>query len=525
MSASLLRRADRVWPLLFLLCLLAGGGLSVALGTDRNWDLQNYHLYAPFAWLNGRLFEDGAPAQLQSYFNPFLSLPVYALWMGLQDWPRLYAFVMGLPAGAFGFLVARIAWAHASPLFGRGEAGLTATALAVLAGLTGAAVLPGVGLSANDVAAAVPLALSYLLVLREAERRDAGEPPRLRRLAVAGAAAGLAAGLKLTTVIFAAPIGVMILLLLGLRAALAAGAAMGAGFLLFWAPHALTLWRETGNPLFPLYNHVFRSPDFLLQALADERFLPRSRLQALLYPFWWLRPTTNLVTEIRMRDARVATGYIAFLLAVPLLLWRRPPGGRRAVLLLMGVTAISYLAWARMFGIYRYLVLLEALSVMLVIVALGLAFGRRPVPALAVLGLVVGVLLGTTVHPNWGHGRHEARLFQSDPIPVKPGALVVTLDWEPHAYLVPFLPADVRVFGLHTNFNNPDHDHGLNRRIRAAIAAHDGPIWGVAGPGTPEAARVAVLRAHGLQEAGPCTLVRTSLERGGHLFCPLRRAG
>ncbi|MGN0023990.1 MAG: hypothetical protein ACI351_00980, partial [Candidatus Avelusimicrobium sp.] len=40
--------------LLLLLLCLAGGAFSLAGGQDVSWDLLNYHLYTPFAFLNGR---------------------------------------------------------------------------------------------------------------------------------------------------------------------------------------------------------------------------------------------------------------------------------------------------------------------------------------------------------------------------------------------------------------------------------------------------------------------------------------
>jgi hypothetical protein len=53
---------DRLW----LLGLAIGLPLLAMahLGLDSNWDLRNYHLYNPHAWLTGRMAIDIAPAQL-----------------------------------------------------------------------------------------------------------------------------------------------------------------------------------------------------------------------------------------------------------------------------------------------------------------------------------------------------------------------------------------------------------------------------------------------------------------------------
>ena len=517
-----LARGPRWLTLLF--CLLGFGALSVSLGTDRNWDLKNYHLYAPYALLHGRMFFDIAPAQAQSFFNPTLHLPHQILFFALNNHPRVFAFIMGFPAGVLVFLVLRIAWEHATRLLPRGGMAWSLTLVAGLLAATGATVLPGVGLSSFDVLVAAPLALAYLLVLRATAVRDAGGVVRAWPLAVAGLSAGLIAGLKLTALPFAAAIGVMLLVTLGLRAAIIAGLAMIGGFLLSFGPFAWQLWVETGNPIFPYFNAVFRSPEWLPENTSDQRFLPRSMWQALAYPFWWIRPDVGLVGELRMGDARVALGYLSWFVLAVMLLFRPTIPGRRAILLILGVTALSYAAWAKMFGIYRYLVLVEVLAVVLVMLALLLAFRARPVVALVAFAGVSAATMATTVRPNWGHGPHGAHLLEAGPFPVTSGALVLSIGDEPTAYLIPLMPRDVRVLGMMNNLIRPGQDYGLNRRIDAAIAAQAGPIWTLTNPGSSQVVRDEILARHGLVVSGPCMLVRTSFEPGGHQFCPVSRA-
>lgn len=518
--SRLLPRWGAADALLLSVCLVAAGAWSVAAGTDRNWDLQNYHLYAPHAWLHGRLFRDVAAGQMQSYFNPLLHMPWYAAFWLLMDWPRVFAFLSGLPAGLLAFLYLRIAHAHAATLLSSPSAQLAATAALGAMGLTGAAFVPAIGLSSGDIWVAAPLMGAYGLVLRGATRRDAGQAPDLRAMALAGLLAGLATGLKLTSLPFAAAIGLMLLATLGLRAAIVAGMAMGVGFVAGWGPHALTLWQETGNPTFPLNNHVFLSPDWLAQPLLDERFLPRSLLQAIFYPFWWLETNSNLVSELRMRDWRLAMAYVAAPLVLVGLL--RGAGGRgaRPAWLLLGTCALSYGGWVILFGIYRYLVFLEMLAAPLVLTALALLLPRRETVVVLAMWLAATLAMATTLHMNWGHGRHGARLLEVPALPVGAESLVVTSDDDPYGYLVPFLPPEVTVLGLRTNFFPPGQEHGLARRIRQRLSAHAGPIWVIHAPGN-EARRDAVLAAYGLAVSGPCQPVRTSMAR--HSFCPARK--
>jgi len=493
----------------------------VAAGTDRNWDLQNYHLYAPHAWLHGRLFRDVAPGQMQGYFNPLLHMPWYGLFWLLLEWPRVFAFVSGLPAGLLAILYLRIVYAHAATLLPSRRARIAATVAMGAMGLTGVAFVPGIGLSTGDIWVAVPLMGAYGIVLRSAIRKDAGEAPNLRAVAIAGLLAGLATGLKLTSLPFAAAIGLMLLATLGLRAGVVAGLAMTVGFLAGFVPHAFLLWRETGNPTFPLNNHIFRSPDWLGTPLLDRRFLPRSLLQAVFYPFWWLEANSSLVSELRMRDWRLAMAFVALPPALVALARGEAGRGTRAAWLLLGTCILSYSGWVMLFGIYRYLVFLEMLAAPLVLTGLALLFWRREIPS--VLGIVTAAVLAmaTTIHMNWGHGPHGSRILEVPSLPVGRGSIVITTDPEPYGYLVPFLPPDAIVLGIRNNFLAPGQEHGLARRIHERLTAHDGPIWVIHAPGDEEG-RDAALLVLGLKtEAKLCEVVQTSMAR--HSFCPAQR--
>ena len=87
-------------PLLF-------GLYSLLLGADANWDLYNYHLYNPFAWLHGKLRTDLAPAGMQSYFNPLLDTALYLLNTHLPS--RVVGFLLGVLHGSTFVLIVAIA--------------------------------------------------------------------------------------------------------------------------------------------------------------------------------------------------------------------------------------------------------------------------------------------------------------------------------------------------------------------------------------------------------------------------------
>src|SRR5688500_14064442 len=89
--------AFRNWPL--ALAVLLPVIALLALGNDASWDLRNYHLYGPHAWLHGRAAIDVAAAQMQGYHNPLLDLPMYLLASAGAP-PKLIGLWLALPAMA-----------------------------------------------------------------------------------------------------------------------------------------------------------------------------------------------------------------------------------------------------------------------------------------------------------------------------------------------------------------------------------------------------------------------------------------
>ena len=98
-----------------LACIVAAGLASIALRQDSSWDLMNYHYYNAWAFVHGRHGIDLAPAQLQTFHNPFLDLPFYAL-VAADVPPRAIAFVLAVPTGIAWYCFARIVTTLFAPL-------------------------------------------------------------------------------------------------------------------------------------------------------------------------------------------------------------------------------------------------------------------------------------------------------------------------------------------------------------------------------------------------------------------------
>ena len=282
---------NKILQIYFLfLCLIVGGLLSIYYGPDANWDLQNYHLYNAFQFLHDRIKKDFMVAGVQSYLNPILDLPYYYLsveWF--QNSPKIVAFVMGLPYGVVVFLCLFISNEICKSL---PKPKKLEVFLAAAFGLTGTIVLSEVGTTFNDIQISVIVLLALLFELKVVDREnDKG--------IMSGVLLGIAAGLKITSVIFAPAMLVAILITSkSFHSALRAGFLFcffwGVGFSIVGGFWAYKLFKYFGNPLFPFFNSAFHSPWYALDYDGrDIKYVPQNWVEGVFYPFFWLsgKPT------------------------------------------------------------------------------------------------------------------------------------------------------------------------------------------------------------------------------------------
>ena len=274
-------------------------------GKDVNWDAMNHHLYAGFSAVNDRFAVDFFAAGAASYFNPLSQVPFY--WM----------IAAGVPALAIGVALAS---AHASMLWityelalavnpdprGRQVVAMVAMLLAAL----NPVFVQAVGSSFNDITAGAFTLGAWLALVRARDPRGGG-------LALAGALLGVATALKLSNGVFAIAALPMLVMLPGARRAGAKGLLLfgGAGvaaFAIVAGPWALKLWHAFGNPMFPMFNAYFASPDFITDALKHERFTPDSVASAMFRPFHMALSERMIHTEPRAADVRYAALLLVF---------------------------------------------------------------------------------------------------------------------------------------------------------------------------------------------------------------------
>lgn len=459
-------RAERIDAFVLAGGVLAFGLAAALLGQSSNWDLRNYHWYDGWAWLHGRHAIDVAAAQAQTWFNPLLPAFLYLLLSSLKPW--LGTFVLGALQGLNLLPLHRIV---RRLLPQRRSLAL----LAVFVGASGATQRGELGTSFGDNLVSLPLLCALALLV--------APPAARRRSAFAGVLLGLAVGLKLTAAPAAAGIACAGLWLfvrhgqLRQHGAVLAGCA-AATFLIVNGPWMWQLWRDFGNPLFPMFGSVFGGEYAVPVELRDTRWLPRDLLQWLFYPLCWAdRP--RFVSELWFLDLRVPLWFLT-MLALPLW-WRRARAQSaepQALTFVVLATVLIYVLWLMLFGYYRYLVVLEMLAPPLVAVAL-LTTPRRTA-ATMVCGVLVVIGLATR-GPRWGRLRAYADTYVSVQLPPSArqqrDALVVFADHEPLAFLAPAFPPGTRFARILGNVIGPPiPEWALDRDSRDRIHAHRGPL-------------------------------------------------
>lgn len=519
--------------LFWWICFTVGFAIAAAaLPTDGTYDFRNYHFYNGFAALHDRRGLDIAPAQLQTSLFYGLDIVYYSLFARLNDHPILINILLSIPysvAATTLFVVARL---FARPAFAWPN---LASAAAAVFGLTGASTLPTLATAQSELVPglAILIALTRWLVLE-----NAGSNTIWSALAVGGLA-GLSVGLKLTQapLFVGMAVAIAVRYAAGKTSALLEAFAFGlGGLIVFLALDGAWLWgnaRAYGNPIFPLMNNVFGSDLVEPTSWTDVRFLPKTALMALIYPAYWAFHSSSDVSELPMRDPRILIGCVS---AVVIILafavrWLRdraaPIAGVESIALSLAMMfLVSTALWEKVWSVYRYLAIEESLGGVLMLAALPVTFDRRAKPLL-MSGLFAFVLVWaarTTQYPWWDRAQRGPQAVSVQLPSVEANAMVLFLDPQPYAYLVPSMPISARAIGVNNNLVHPEASGRLWNVIEAAVRDHPGPLWGVEDPGDFPGVADASLGSLGLARGDECASVLTNMEPGrGIKICRLRR--
>lgn len=469
---------------LFIICVCIGGGISLWLGQDICFDLRNYHLYVPYAFLHGRASADLiAAGPVHTFFNPLPDIPYYLIFSYLNNWPKLTGFLAGSYYGLLLFVLYK--WVT-KIITGNSLFTYFLQAATCIFALTGIAFWQ-VGMFTNEELLTIfAVWASYLLFCGTDERLRF----RLKYLAGAAFLVSFATGLKYTAAPTAIGVGVCCLFLLiknksSYKAYLGVMGAALAGFLLADGYFLWHKWQTLGNPLFPYFNHIFKSPFFPHDALPNSPYVPHGWKERLLLPF--LR--FNFFDSEYRLDFRILLGFISFILlfAGGLFYIKKRPLAKPYVLLL-GLFIGTYIPWVVLFANIRYAIFLEILSCLLCVCLL-----LRFIPAKFLFILVIGLALYTTARPRpmWPRKKFSSQnITFSQPVFVQDDSLVVVGGH--FSFLIPFLNPNARYIGginFHSEKFSPSRmerrflaplqslDYQHNFPIREEIKNHQGNIY------------------------------------------------
>ena len=286
---------------------------------------------------------------------------------------------------------------------------------------------------------------------------------------------GLAVALRLTNALYALALvpalmcdGARLrarLLALGIVIVVAGGV-----FALVAGPWYWQVWQHLGNPLFPQFNGLFKSPLAAPVSIADTRWLPRNLGEHLLWPLLFtLKP--QRIGDLGLVQALWAVLYALVLIVAARAVLRRRVAGvgldRSATVVLVFV-ATAYVLWQAIFSIHRYLVVLELLAPVVLWICCRHAFAQRADHKAAwLIGLCA--LVAVVGWKDWGHEPWARAGFEvTQPQIIDPARVTVLLVGdEPQSWRVTLLPQQSRYIGVATNISETD---AYRARVRTLVA-------------------------------------------------------
>lgn len=435
--------------------LLAFLALGYFLGShfmfENKWDFTNYHYYNPWAFLNGRIGYDIAPASVNTYLNPLLDLPFYFMVKYFNNYPE---FVSGLQGSYYGFVLFFVY--KISELFfdTKSLKGCLELIASMIIAATGFAVFMQIATTSNEMQVAIlVLAALYILISEIVSEPNEKWYPFI----ISGLLLGAATGLKFTAITYCLASGIAILICIHryqkpLPKILFFILGGIIGFLMvngFWM---LTLWEHFQNPVFPFANAIFKSEYFDDFNFSDTRFLPKDIMQWIFYPFYWAFHFKRVVAESYFVDIRFALLFvIAFLYVIKSCRKWLPVDNKW--LFLISFMLSGYLIWLMLFSIIRYFISVEVLAGIVIVKSFGVFFPSKKWAQILYYSMAIFLFYSMIATPkdsvSWGSRISDKKIIEVEDVEVKDNTLVLLYNM-PLAALIPALAekADIKVVGL-----------------------------------------------------------------------------
>lgn len=383
----------------YLACTVLALIINYFLGKDMASDTLSYHLYAGFNAVHDRFAQDYFPAGPQSYFNPYIYVPLYYL-VASGFSSLMIASILAVVHSVMLWLTYELAVCVCP--YDDMQRRLTFGLCAIAFTLVNPILLQQIGSTFADITTGEMVLAGWLLLAL------AVRAPSAARIICAGLLCGVATGFKLTNALHAVSgFAVLILLPLTLRArirqGLFYGASLGLGFVVIAAPWSYRLAQRFGNPVFPLMNSVFRSPEYFTGAASALRFVPATIADALWRPFAMLDPVTMVHEELRAPDPRYAVLLIVMVALLCRRLWQRRKGSSATkaqgastssarVLAAIGCGfVVDWMAWLSGSGNSRYFLPMSGVAAVLLVALSYRLFAARPKVRDYVFGAILAI--------------------------------------------------------------------------------------------------------------------------------------
>jgi hypothetical protein len=514
--------------IILYLAMLTGGCLSVWFGKDLCWDVAYYHYYNPDALFQGRHNMDFWPVSfLHQFINPTIDFLSYFLINYFT--PISTQFILGAIHGINFWLLFVIADTFfrekntVHPLYA-----FTLCILTASLGMYGPTTLPGIGSLQNDNLISIFVLGFVLLQIKK------------RSPFFSGILLGIGVGLKLTAGIFviSALLTAIILpislldrakLFLILLISTTCGILLSAGYWMYM------MWQQHHSPLFPFFNNIFHSPDFLWINWCDKRFMPSGIMQTLFYPFYF--SWDGHTGDRPFQDFRFLVVYVLFIITAMLWLYRKWQHKQSKfdypLFWLLAFFIFSYIAWQYYFSIARYLATLEMLAPLVIcllivnssknilldfilIISIFYILFSSMVPVPMVRATWYRATYFNVKLPNSIYYTPKATVLMAYP------AYVADTNPRPQSYLIHFFPRTWRFIGIPFLHEKYFHDEKAAKKIRQLINEGHDKIYLLASDiNMPELHRVA--RIFNLIPSSKCEKIYSDRQKITHqdvLLCP-----
>ena len=475
-EGSGLRRAP-----VYIACSVLALVTNYLLGKDMAWDTLNYHLYLGYSALNDRFGQDYFAAGSLGYLNPYAYVPFYA--MVRAGFPALViCSIFAIVHSAILWLTFELGVAVCPSKDDRTR--LLAGAFSVALGFMNPILMQQIGSCFADITTA-ELALAGWLLLAGAVR-----VPRISRVLWAGLVLGAASALKLSNALPAVSAFAMLLLLpLGwrdkIRHGFLYGASLGVGFVAVAAPWSYHLYRVFGNPLFPMFNNIVRSPEFTTEPMAHYRFVPESIGDALWRPFAMIDPAPMIHEELSAPDPRYAILVILAILFAARWGWQRfgraPSSPNKSPLVessrvlasLCCALGLYWILWLKASGNSRYVLTMACVAAAVIVGMLFRLLESRPKIRNYILVIIfatqsIQLYMGAEYRWNkasWGGPWFNVSMPEK--LKTEPN-LYLTLGVQSNTFLAPFVAKDSGFVNFAGGFTlDPDGANGAH--VKALI--------------------------------------------------------